>query len=245
MNNTAKLSTRQDGIDMSISKISRMVGVLLILSLIVPILNWTLVQSNFISIEDNLRITQNILANEILFRFNIINQIFSVLIILFLAVFLYVMLKSENSKLSLLGLTFRTIEAIIFLFIALLHLILLLALKEQNLDSLNQSGIRIITKLILEEHIQLTFIPGIFFGLGMLIYAYLLLKSKLISKKLATFGILSYLLICIYDTTGVLFPEYTEILIIQIICTIPMCIFHFYAGIFFIFKGVRLDKQLY
>lgn len=236
--NDNELSIWQNGIGISISKISRIIGALFILILLVPILNWTLILSDFISEDNALRTAQNILANESLFRLNIINQILTAIIILLLSFLLYGLLKTANRNLALLGFTFRFIELILTLVIAFGHFILVLTVKDQSLWTLNEPEILSVIELILKNHIQITAIPGIFFALGMVIFSYLFLISKIIPKKLSLFGIISYLLICIYDTAGIRFPGFTELVITQIIFTVPMCIFQITIGIRLLIKGI-------
>lgn len=75
-----------ESIPNSTHKKLRVTGILYLLSLLIPTLNWVFVLSPFCSFE-------RILEHEILFQFNIINQVISVLCMLMFGVFLYQILK--------------------------------------------------------------------------------------------------------------------------------------------------------
>ena len=72
-------------------------------ALIVPLFNWIFVLAKFIETEA-IDTARNILANEFLFRINIINELIISVILIILAISLYVMLKSENKNLTLFAL---------------------------------------------------------------------------------------------------------------------------------------------
>ena len=93
----------------------RVTGILYLLSLIIPILNWVFF-SSFLSFE-------SILEKEHLFRFNIINQIISAISIIMLGVFLHLILKQINAGFSLTAFVFKIFEAGLFLVLALVFLI--------------------------------------------------------------------------------------------------------------------------
>ena len=190
----------------SILKISRVAGILFLLSLLVPVLNWMLILSQFISKDGSTSL--NILNNELLFRFNIVNGIFTTIIILALALCLYKILRDVNRNLALMALSFKMIEAVLTGTLTLGHYITLLVLKEdpQNIE------LQKVVNLIIENYILFTAIPGVFFGLSMMIYSYLFLKSGYVPRKLAFFGIVSYSLVIIYDLLTVLLPDYAVLL---------------------------------
>ena len=178
----------------------------------------------------------NILNNELLFRLNIVIGIFSSIVILALNICLYRILCSVNRSLALGAFSLKMGEAILAAILFLGHFIALLVLKgePQNLDAQ-----KILNHLV-ENYITFTAISGIFFGMSMLIYSYLLLKSGYVHFLVALSGIVSYSLVVIYDSITILFPSYAGILSIQLIGSVPVSLFQIIFGIWLSFKGIKI-----
>jgi hypothetical protein len=218
-------------------------GFMFLLSLLVPILNWIFVLSKFIVAENAIATSQNILSYEFLFRINITNELIVSAIAIALAVALYIILKSVNKIFALLALFLKLTEAILLAVIALGHYIALLALKGQpSLSEIEPEQLQAFIGLFLNLHIPVTAISGVFMGMNMLVFSCLLFKSKYIPGLLATFGILSYSLVFIYDFLIILLPGYASIMIIQIICSAPICFFQLIVGIWLLFRGIKSEQ---
>jgi hypothetical protein len=231
--------------DKSIYKIARVAGGMLLLSFFVPVLNWALIISKFISAENSIDTVSNILADEFLFRVSIINGICSAVFIAILAFSLYIILESVNKKLALLGLILKLIEAVLWAVLATGHLIALLTIKEETSSTFSHIGqTQTFAGLFLNMYIPITAIPGIFAALNMVIFSFLLCKSKYIPSVLARVGGISYLLSLIYDLIAILMPKYAAMLLIQMITSIPVCFFLLTAGIWLLFKGVKTPSPL-
>lgn len=214
-------------------KISRAAGILLLLSLLAPILNWGLVLSNVISpgIEPSL----TILDNELLFRLNIFTGIFSAIIILALNICLYRMLRNVNRSLALVAFSLKMTEAILAAILFLGHFVSLLILKGQP----ENTEVQGIINQMVGNYISLTVISGVFFGSSMLIYSYLLLKSGYVHFIVALSGIISYSLVIIYDFIAILFPCYAGILSIKLLGSVPVSLFQILLGLWLLFKGIK------
>ena len=148
----------------STQKIVRVAGILFLLSLLMPTLNWVFILSKFTSSGSD--ISLNILNNELLFRLNILIGIFSSIVILALNICLYRLLCTVNRSLALGAFSIKLIEAIFAAMLFLGHLMALLVLngEPQNID------IHKIVNHLVENYITFTDISGIFFGMSMLIY---------------------------------------------------------------------------
>lgn len=219
-------------------KISRVAGILFLFSLLVPTLNWMFILSLFISPGSSTSL--NILNNELLFRFNIVNGIFTTIILLALALCLYIILRAVNRNMALMAFSLKMIEVVLTATLTLGHFITLLVLKgePQNIELQN------IINLLIEDYISFTAILGIFFGLSMMIYSYLFLKSGYVSVILAFFGIVSYSLVIIYDSLTVILPHYAVILPIQIIGSAPVCLFQITIGLWLLYKGIKINASI-
>jgi hypothetical protein len=214
-------------------KISRVAGILFLFSLLVPTLNWMFILSRFITPESSTSL--DILNNEPLFRFNIVNGVFTTIIILALASCLYLIFREVNRHLALVAFSLKMIEAVLTATLTLGHFITLMVLKAESQNIELQKAIN----PLIENYIFFTAIPGIFFGLSMMIFSYLFLKSVYLPVFLAISGIVSYLLVIIYDFLTVLLPDYAVILPIQIIGSTPVCLFQIIIGLWLIFKRLK------
>lgn len=214
-----------------------------LLILLVPLFNWIFVLSKFISPENVINTAHNIMTNEFLFRMSIINELITSIFIVILAVALYVILKPINKNIALFAFSLKLIEAILWVFLALSHFIALLIMNGQaSLKVFQPEQMQALIGLFINLYISLTAIPGVFSGLNLLIFSYLLFKSKYVPNILAAFGILSYTLTFIYDLLTILLPNYSTIIIIQIIFCAPICFFQITIGIWLILKGVKVQQ---
>ena len=228
--------------NLSNQKVARVAGFMFLCSLFVPLLNWIFVLSKFIVAENVMATAHNILANQLLFRINIMNELITSAIAVVLALALYMILMLVNKNLALLALFLKLIEAILWAVIALGHFIALLALNEQSsLIGFDSEPVEALVGLFLNAHLSITAIPGLFFGLSLMIFSYLLFKSKYVPDKLAAFGVFSYVLVFIYDALTILFPNYATISIIQIIGSAPLVFFQIGIGLWLLLKGINIQ----
>jgi len=79
----------------------------------------------------------------------------------------------------------------------------------------------------------------VFHGLNLMIFLYLLCKSKYVPVILSRFGIFSYALIFIFALIIILAPDYTTKLIIQIIFLAPSILSEIIIGLWLLLKGVN------
>jgi hypothetical protein len=78
----------------------------------------------------------------------------------------------------------------------------------------------------------------VFFGLGTIVFCYLLFKSKYIPRILAVFGIFSFLLM-LYPLVAILFPIPVEL---QIVFHVPGILFEVIIGLWLLIKGVNVEQ---
>lgn len=209
----------------------RVAGILFLINLIVPTINWMFILSSFLTNEDS--IATKILENEFMFRFNILNQIITSISILMLAWILFLALKPVSPGISLLALLLKAFESVATLFIALAFLCLLIVTKS----GFNQE--KLLYGLI-QNYINITSVSGIFMGMSMLIFTAIFLKSGIIPGWLAIFGFCAYILVIIYDSSVLLSAGYTSKACIQMVCCAPVGIFQIFISIWFLFKKHKL-----
>jgi hypothetical protein len=227
--------------DGSLNKIAKISGLLFLLSLLVPLLNWTLILSKFIVSNDAIATAQGILQNTFLFRINIVNEMIIAIVAIVLAGTLYILLKPVNKPLALLAAYLKLTEGILSAFIALGHWMALQVLLEQSLSKLTGSEqVQTLIGLFLNVHVSITAIPGVFLGMNLMIFFYLLFKSQFVPRVLAGFGFISYLLIFIYDLSMILLPYYSTVLIVQIIGWGPSIICEIMIGLWLLIKDIDI-----
>jgi hypothetical protein len=230
--------------DSSQRKAARISGLLFLLTLIVPLLNWTLVLSGFIESDNAGATAHNMLSREFLFRISIMNDILTSIVALSLAVALYTILKPIGKTLALLALFLKVTEAVLWAVMTLRNFDGLLILK--GLDSLaarSPEQIQTLVGLFLNAHMSKSAVAGIFLGLSLTLFFYLFLKSRYISGILASFGMLSYALIVMYDSMLILSPHYAKMLIMQIIGWGPSVLFELVGGFWLLIKGINVQSQ--
>ena len=215
---------------------------------IIPSLNWALVLSRFNVAGDALATAKNIMANTFLFRLGISVELLMAVGLVVLGLALYVLLKSVNNHLALLALVLKLVEATLMAITVLLPFIALeFTYADAASTTLSQEQLQMPLGLLFNAHTAITAVPMVFLGLDMMLFCYLLLKSKYIPGLLAAFGILSFALILVQSLLFILVPEYATMPINQILFWAPSGLFEIVIGLWLLIKGINLqevDKRL-
>ena len=211
---------------------SSVIGILLLLSLLIPILNWMLILSQFTPEDGNASLI--ILNNEFLFRLSVIIGLVNTIIIT-LAFRLYKIFGVINRNMASSAFFLKLFEAALTASLSFAHFIALLVLKgePQNVEMQN------VVNLLVKNYITFTTIPGVFFGISMTIFLYLFLKSGYVPYKFALVGTLSYSLVVVYDSITILLPDYSAMLPIQIIGSVPVFLFQIIFGFWLLFRSTK------
>lgn len=217
-------------------KIARFTGFMFLFSLLFPVLNYTFVLSKIIVPGNVTATVDNIMSNELLFRLSIVNDLLLAISTIVTSMALYALLKTINKNLALLALLVRLAEATIISTIGLFRFILLLGFKgEDALSAIDPETMKILASFLLNVHTSITAsFSMLFIGLGLSLFSYLFLKSKIVPWSIASLGILSYSLIFVYALINILIPEHSMIL--QTICWAPSIVFELLIGVWLLFK---------
>ena len=210
---------------------------------IIPTLNWALVLTTFNVPGDALATAKNIMANTFLFRLGISVELLMAVGLVVLGLALYVLLKSVNKHLALLALVLKLVEATLMAVTVLLPFIALeFAHADASSTTLTQEQLQIPLGLLFNAHTAITAVPMVFLGLDMMLFCYLLLKSKFIPRFLAAFGILSFFLILVQSLLFILAPDYATMPINQILFWAPSGLFEIVIGLWFLIKGINTHQ---
>jgi hypothetical protein len=224
-------------------KAAKIAGLMFLLSLIIPMLNWSFVLSRFVVAENAIATGNNIMANEFQFRFGITIELFMAVGLIVLALALYVILKPINKNLALFALLLKTVEATLVAAIVVVSLIALQVLSgDTYLAILLPEQLHVPIGFLFNQHTALYAIPMVFLGLDMMVFSYLFLKSKYIPRILANFGILSFALIFIHAVMFLLAPQYATMPINQIVFWVPSGLFEITIGIWLLSKGLKIEQ---
>jgi hypothetical protein len=224
-------------------KAAKIAGLMFLLSLIIPLLNWSFVLSRFVVAENAIATGNNVMANEFQFRFGITIELIMAVGLIVLALALYVILKPVNRNLALLALLLKTVEAALVAAIVLVSFIALLVLSgDSSLATLPPEQLQAPVGFILNLHTALYAVPMVFLGLDMMVFSYLFFKSKYIPRILANFGILSFALIFIHALMFMLAPKYATMPINQIVFWVPSGLFEITIGIWLLSKGLKIEQ---
>ena len=226
-------------VDATLQKAARVAGLAYVLIIVLAILKVNFLESNLIVSGNDASTTNNIMANELLFRIGVVSEIIMFLLVVILSLALYVILKTVNKNLALSALFLRFGEAIIGGLVTLLSgLIPLLLLDGETTFETEQ--LQALVGLFLDVRIAGLNIVMIFMGPGGIIFCYLFLKSKYVPGILAVWGIITYSTILILSFVNILFPNIPEM--ISIILYTPGALFELLFGFWLIFKGVNIQQ---
>lgn len=190
----------------SINQFAKITGIGYLIIFITGFFSNFFVLENVIVWDKAEKTVQNLIHNEMLFRFGIIGFVLMVIADLLLAWTLYYLLIKVNKSISLLAALFRIVNAAIFGF-ALMYLLNVLNILPDAENS-NQMGKEIIYAF---TGFNNTWLIGlIFFGFHLIILGYLIFKSGYIPKILGVLLFIAGVGYLIDSFAIILLPNYND-----------------------------------
>jgi len=225
--------------DLSLQRTARVTGLLFLLSLFVPMLNWVLVNAKVIVPGNADETLRRVLAHGGLFRLGLVGDLVTAAIAVGLALGLYVLLKPVHRSWSQVAFGLKMVEGVLMAAIALGNFAVFLVVSEPGMvTGLGVGQMGHLAGLFFLTRMPLAAIPMFFLGLNFTIFLSLLYRSGYVPKWLAAFGVVSYLLILKYSLLTLLLPDLASIVAIQSLCWAPSCLFELVIGIWLLTKGV-------
>lgn len=218
-----------------VMKAARITGLMLLLSLIIPALNWSFVLSGFVTARSENETAHEILRNEVLFRVGVVGELTTSAVAAVLALALYVLLQSVGKNLALLALLLKLVEATLWAVIALGHLAALVTLRGGSEQA------RDIVGVLLHEQVTLNAVPGVVLGLGSVVFLYLLVRSKYVPRMLAGFGVVSYALVFLSNLLAMTSPDHATIGS-QMAWGAPSVVSELAIGSWLLIRGARVGE---
>lgn len=205
---------------------ARVAGALYIVQMATAVFAESYVRGTLLT-SDPAQTAKNIAASERLFRLGIAGDLFTYIFVITLSWLLYGILRDADRNLAMLAFSFRMVEnavAIVTTFGAFAALQLLEtepALARAALSVLG-SGLRV---------------AFVFTGIGSAVFSAVWLKSRLIPKPIAIWGIFASLLLTTVTLAIIVVPRLWTILGLSYM--VPMGIYEIGLGFWLLIKGVR------
>lgn len=193
----------------SIRKTARMAGILTLLIVVLAPFSMLYIPTTLIVPDDAATTTSNIMASQGLFRIGMVSDSIVFLIEIVLTVLLYALVKPVNKTLSLTAAFSRLAMTIIQGMNLLNHFIVLLLLSGASyLTIFAPDQLQALVMLFLNAHESVVLIWGLFFGLHLLVFGYLVYKSGYLPKFLGILLLIVAFCYLIQDFGNMLFPQY-------------------------------------
>ncbi len=182
-----------------------------------------------------------IMGAELLYRIGLSSGLIASLCTVFLAVGLYVAVKPIDNNLALLALVFRLVEATLFGVQVIVNFVVLkLYLGVDSVKVFDANQLSVVVNLHLAAHSAVFAIATLFFGIGSILFFYLLFKSTYIPKLLSGLGLLGSVLVPIWCFASLMVPQHAKMLQLG---WVPIGLGEILAGLWLLFKGVNLQPQ--
>ena len=198
---------------------------------------------NIIVVGDIASTARNMIDSEFLVRLSVFSNLVSQTIFIFLVLSLNRLLKEVHARYAKL-MVILVVVAVPIAFLNSLNLVAAQILVSDNdyLDVLDIAQQNALMMLFINLYEQGIIIVEIFWGLWLLPFGLLVIKSKFIPKIIGIFlviGCFSYLLESI---TGFFLPDYSEI--VSPYLMLPLMIGEFSIIFWLLIKGVRTTSQI-
>jgi hypothetical protein len=186
---------------------------------------------------------QNIVAHQTQFRITVVCFLTYSLGVVVLLSALYIILKTVNPGLALVGALSRLVFALLWLLSTLNMLSALRILGSATyLQAFEPDRLQAMARLSLAANFDDYYVGLPFFGLAATICAWLWLKSKYIPRGLALFGIVSSAWCVICAFVYLIFPHFNKI-VNDWLFDFPMALFELGLSFWLLFKGLKEPAQ--
>jgi hypothetical protein len=226
----------------SMIRLARLAGFLYVLQMLTAMVAEIAIFGPLRVRGDLAKSVSNILANETLFRAGIATMLFTALIVVVLIWALYVLLKTVDRDLVLLGVFWRMVETAIVCIAPINQIISLrLMSNAEYLNVFEKDKLYALSNVFMNTYGSSLYFGFICTGLGSIVFAYLFYRSGYIPKGLAVLGMFASALLALGSITVLVFPSTGKLYYPY--GMIPMFFWEVGAGIWMWRYGVRLPDQ--
>jgi hypothetical protein len=195
----------------SLKKTARLSGLFYLFVIITGVISIMVISSQIIVKNDTVATSQNILANEFLFRTGVINDLISNTFFVFLVLALYRLLKQVNRNQAKLMVALVVVQIPAVFIMEALNIASLMVFKGEILQTFELSQRQDLAMLLLRINDYGTLTLQLFWGLWLIPFGQLVYKSRFIPR---IFGILLVIAGIAYinaSFVSLFFPDYSAI----------------------------------
>jgi len=225
-------------IDQSQRKATKVAGFTFLFAIAIVVFSNYSVTFRFI-VPDAAETARNIIANQTLFRINIVCNLIYLVTVIVMFTSLYVMLKPVNKNFALVAAFLRLVYALMWGFMAINTLTAMRLLGDASyLPEFEAGQLQTLSRLHLSSSWDAYYVGLPFWGLASVVCSYLLLRSRHIPRVLAIYGIISSVWCVFCAFTYIIFPNFGETVHLGLF-DMPLVIFEIILGFRLLFKGLR------
>ncbi len=223
--------------------IVRVAGLLYLLILFGAIFAEYYVRNSLIMSGDATATLQNIAGNHQRFRLGMAAELLTFVGIIALAWSFYLVLRSVNRNLALLGMLFWVAEGILLGTALVFHFGVLYFVRDpaflQDLDSQQQDALSYLFLLLFYKQYE---IGLLFFSVGSFLFSLLFFKSRYIPRLLAVLGMIGAALMFVRVPAVTLVPT-TSVFFMGVTGTLPIALYELLTGLWLIIRGVKISDH--
>lgn len=224
--------------DISQRKIARVAGLLYLLMAVTSAFGLLYVPSKIVVAGNATATANNIVASEMLFRIGIASNLIGQILFVFLVLTLYQLFKKVDENYAKLMVILVAISVPIAFVVMLFPLAPLILLSGADfLKVFNPNQLNALTMLFLDLYNYGILIMGIFWGLWLYPFGFLVYKSGFIPKILGAFLIIGCFSYLVDSFSFLLIPSYHDV--ISNVITLPMAIGELSMIFWLLIKGVK------
>lgn len=223
----------------SLKRTARLAGTLYFISAIIAPFSLIYVPSKIIVKGNAAATAENMLANEMLFRTSIALGIVSLILFLFVALVQYKLFEAVNKNLASIMAILVIVQVPIAFVIDTFSITALMIFKGEVLQDLTLDQRQAIAMLLLKLSSNGNFLLMVFWGLWLIPFGQLVIKSRFIPGIIGFYLIANGITYLITSYCFILFPEYKSLLDKY---SFPLLLGEPVIMLWFLIKGVHIRK---
>ena len=221
----------------SINNTSRVLGAAFLLQAVSSLVSNAFLMDPLI-VPGNIIGTMTNLANNVMqVRAGILGDMVTAFGIIFLGAILFVTLRKQNEKMALVALGFYILEAVL-LAVSRLLTFSLLRISQESVIAGHPAYLQSLGNLTFETmHFGFSALAMLAFCLGAILFYYLLDKSRIVSRFLSLWGLIT-VFPCLVATLSALFGYEVPFFVY-----LPYAPFEFVIGVWILVKGIKIPEM--
>lgn len=225
--------------NLKLKRTARLAGVLYLVSAVIAPFSLIFVPSRTIVSGNAAATAEKMLANEMLFRTGIALGIFSVVLFLFVALVQYRLFEEVNKSLAGMMAILVIVQIPIAFVIDTFSITALMIFKGQALQAMSLDQQQTMAMLLLKLSGNGTFLLMTFWGLWLVPFGLLVIKSGFIPKWIGIYLIANGITYLITSYCFILFPEYNSLINKY---SFPLLFGELVIMLWFVIRGVHVRK---